>query len=326
MADATESDRQAIAAVADALRIRIVRPLVVNRWKRTATLLGQAADGTQVVLKWRPSDASPAVLDWFSNERDRYRAGVPGGHAATVLATGADHLVLAWAPGRSVLDALEAFIVDSDDAEAGAVASVTTMWLDALVPTYAELLGGEPVVRLDARLAGRVDGMVRSLARSGPMRTTRQPLTAAIGYSLESLTRPSLRRLLQRHLALGTMGWAHGDLHLDNLWLADDGRVLLLDLATADPAGYPALDLVYALAATRSRLSGHDATLRATLQAAAEALRPLGAVGDDIFAFAADLAVVGSTNPRFAPDEPPIRRSWGRLSAPIRLGIRATRR
>ncbi|MEZ0240995.1 MAG: hypothetical protein ACAH65_09375, partial [Chloroflexota bacterium] len=165
----------------------------------------------------------------------------------------------------------------------------------------------------------------RSLARSGPMRTRRTWPAAVAGRVAETLTRPSLRRLLRGRPGLATAGWAHGDLHLDNLWLGDDGSVHWLDLATADPDGVPALDLVYALAATLARLAGHDDERRRVLEIVRSGLAPLGSVGDDVVAMATALARVGATNPRFAPDLGWLGRWTARTVGPLRLAIDATR-
>ena len=323
-----EADRADLDATVRARGLSDPTPLVINDWKRTATLRATAADGAPVILKWRSADPETRVPAWFEAERRALHDAPDPDLRPTLLDEGDRWLLFAAIPGRSALDAVEAALdapATTDD-----VAGLTRRWLDRLVasPVVEPLRRPVSAPLLSDQRAAAERGLLtihRSLARSGPMRTRRTLPAAAVGRLAETLTRPSLRRLLRARPALATPGWAHGDLHLDNLWLGDDGSVHWLDLATSDPAGVPALDLVYALAATLARLAGHDAERSRVVETARTGLAPLGPVGEDILTLATALARVGATNPRFAPDLGWLGRWRARTIGPLRLAIDATR-
>jgi hypothetical protein len=322
-------DRAALHATLAGLGLRDAEPLAVNGWKRTATLAAVGPGGRRVVLKWRSPTAERQVVAWFDRERDALRSGIPGGLGPGLLADGDTWLLLPFLAGRSALDALEAGLSAPDpDAAQGAAVMATRSWLRALVPAYHAALadGAAPGGGPGPSLAEVTATIHRSLARSGPMRTVRRTASAAIGVVVVAVTARSIQRIVAARPALGRRGWAHGDLHLDNIWLTDDGKVALLDLATSHPAGLPAMDLVYAAAATLTRTAGHPTVSPAIAAELEDQLRALGSVGEDIVTVGHAFAAIGRTNPRFAPDLRGTGRLWARARAPIGLGLAAVRR
>lgn len=206
-----------------------VRDLVVSRRKGQHTLLVEDARGRLMVLKHRTRrDGSPF------REREMYlELATP--HMPELLDSGPTHLLLAHHRGESLRDRL-------------AVGSLSDAERRALVEALVEPRASEEPARVaDVRraLARALIRLLGSGPRSAPVGPGwRQAFRRLLARTVPVLLGPTLDRRARASVALGPSVHQHGDLHLDNVWMEQEGRVLVMDWEDAF-VGTPICDWLY---------------------------------------------------------------------------------
>ncbi len=289
------------------LRERGLEPLevlVANDWKRTVTWRTKGGGTTRTsVAKWIGSATPERIRRGFEAEASFYRRWSAELPAPRPLAIEPDLIVLEDLGGRSLRAVLVEAMRSSDEAAFAIIGETGRRVLETVATWTARGREGSIGTAAWSTFDDAVLVIRSSLARSGPMATRRSRPAAALGRTLDRVTRRPFGRALTAILAaepeMAAVGLAHGDLHLDNLLAGDDGRVVLVDFATASPSGMLALDPAYALAAGLVLLSPRPTLREALLESAGEAFRPLGPLGEAVERLAVLLEPMGRQNPRF---------------------------
>jgi hypothetical protein len=294
-------DRQDVVALGDVIsttKLHLQEVLSLNSWKRTVVLKGRDAEGRLAVLKWCSQRSPDRVKAWFASERAAYDSGAFAGYLAPLVAHGERWLLIEHVPGVSALAALDAAL----RFDPGQVGELTRRWLGAVLELHWGVLSRSRADGTSKDFRTELAVVHRSLGRSGPRRNPRTLRARAIGWLAWVSTIPLVSLAGRRWSMLAAArGVSHGDLHLDNLWLTDDGRVLLLDPANWSADGWPGLDVVYPLAISLARTASSRRAAAAVLEGAAGLLEGLGEMGAEITDAAKALGVIAAANPRFNP-------------------------
>jgi hypothetical protein len=314
----TAEDCAALRELLDRVGLEPTEAFTINPWKRTATLGVRDVRQIQALLKWHSAASPECVHEWFGRERELYLSPWAPEIGPPLLQAGEDWILLSRVAGTSALDALLAGIHGERE-----LASVSAALFTGLAGRY-----GPIIERASAKSGSLPDAQCRlcrtasSLASSGPMRFTSPRASRMVGRGMAFAARPLVRRALalaaRDQPALLRRGWAHGDLHLDNIVLANDGRVFLVDFATWCGDGFPVLDLVYAAAAALciAEGTGGESVVRRSLDVLTSSFGTLGAT---MIALAETLSIMGKANARSAPSAGRLRLARNRAAAPVRL-------
>lgn len=233
------------------LSLSPVKIIFSNSRKGRWTLEVRRAGGELAVLKWNQPDLAvegrtslrreiAVYEDWRTLE------------LVEPLATGPHFLLLAHLPGKTLREALLSY-----RASLGGADGVRPEF-ERLVESLARRL--EIFFQPDgnyqpsaSELAGALFSLWNKLLLSGPMHTQRRPAELRIAGWVSRLAGPLVRRELaksvQAALSPGTTlrsSWMHGDLHYNNILVADgESGVRLIDLENATRPGCWLVDLSY---------------------------------------------------------------------------------
>lgn len=276
------------------------RMLVHNPRKQSYTVLVERPQGPLSVVKWHGPSAPANVQEAFKVERRAYERRLFS-LSPQLLDASDDCLVIEWVGGASVRQALWTRL---DTPTQGEVPGLISDAAAAIVRMHSVRTNGGSGSIADLLVCLRP--ILFSLAASGPITTSRPRWESAMTRILSRVARPILEarvaRLGDGAPGLFARGPAHGDLHLDNVVVAGDGSIRVVDLANSRDLGFPLLDVVYALAAGLASVA-HDRVLRERSRSLSEAriaeIEPDSASA--IVDVASQLANLGAINSRFNP-------------------------